>query len=116
MDFIWLTHTWEFAEAILLALFNVILVCLFGYAYRRSGMPLFILLLLGNISFMYANLVSASGSLYFSTHVRLFPGSVMRMLYAAQMISGPVGSVLWFIGTVLLVRVALKSGSSDAGT
>jgi hypothetical protein len=107
MDFYRLMAAVEFAAASLCALLNVVIAVVFLRAYLRSRKSFFLLLVSGTLAWLYANLFAAAAELFAATHIRVFPASAARSLYALQAIAGTVGAIVSFIGMVLLVRFAL---------
>jgi len=98
----------EASAALLLAALAVVTVAVFLYAYMRCRQLLFLVLCVGSI-------VSAFGGLYIAgicyqalTHVRLLPASVMYVIGWADVVVIPIGGVISFIGSVLLVRSFLR--------
>ena len=109
MDFILLTHVLELTQALLLAALDLALVGVFGWGYARTRRGYFLLLGASMLAFVYANALSATGSFYGVTHIRLLSGATMRVLFLLEAVVGPAGSVLWFIGAVLLVRSVVSA-------
>jgi|SRR5215475_12358247 len=112
MDFYRLMATVECAAASLCALLNIAIAVVFFRAYLRSRKSFFLLLVFASVAALYANLFAAAAEFFGATHVRVFPASATRSLYALQAIAGTVGAVVGFIGTVLLVRFALLAFAS----
>ena len=104
-------HAFDLAISALLALLNATLCGVFVYAYRRLRKRFFLVLAIASGCFVYANLFPAYLSLRPPT-IAVFTAPFMRTLYIAYTIIGPTSSVLWFVGTILFLRAALKSWSS----
>ena len=113
MDFYRLMAAAEFAAASLCALLNIVIGVVFFRAYLRSRKGFLLLLVFGTLACLYANLFAAAAELFGFMHIRVFPASATRSLYALQAIAGTFGAILSFIGTLLLVRCALIAFASQ---
>jgi hypothetical protein len=102
-------HAVDIAASALMALFDVVLVVLFLYAYLRLGRGFFLVLAIGSVALAAANILTGSIYIYAATKLKVIPLTIVETTYVLQIMCGICGAILSFIGTVLLIRFALLS-------
>jgi hypothetical protein len=99
----------DIAVSVLLASLNFVLLPLLLRAYSRLAKRFFLVLAIGCLALAFANILTAAIYIYAATQLKVVPISAVEAVYIVQIICGTFGGVLSFIGTVLLVRFALRA-------
>lgn len=98
----------EFVAAAFGAFLNVVMAAIFIFAYIRCSRFFFIVLCVGALAFAFTNSYAALLTYSALVHADMFPVTVARFLVRVYILVVPVASLVSFVGTVLLVRFALK--------
>jgi hypothetical protein len=102
-------HAVDIAAAALMALLDVVMIVLFLYAYLRLRRGFFLVLAIGSVALAAANILTGSIYIYAATKLKVIPLTIVEATYVLQIMCGICGAILFFIGTVLLIRFVLLS-------
>jgi len=98
----------EFVAALLSVVLGLSLGGIFIYAYMRCRRFFFILLCIAALCSAFANSYAALLIYSALTHAAVFATPIGHFLTRAYVILGPAANLIGFVGTVLLVRFALR--------
>jgi hypothetical protein len=107
MNFSRLIATAEFCVIVLATISCAVLSVLLLWAWWRSAKFTFLLLAFAELAFLYVNAFTGIVFCAQLFHTFLLPPVVFDPLYAGQALFGFIGTVVGFVATVALVRLAL---------